>query len=49
MARLPRLFELVFEPLNISITAGINVFGIIRDHLFYLETLCCVYSLESPK
>ena len=42
-------FELVLEFLEFfPITADINIFRIIRDLLFYLENVCCVYSLESP-
>ena len=43
-------FELVVESLDFfSITADIEIFGIIRELLFYFENVCCVYSLESPR
>ena len=43
-------FELVLESREIfSITADINISGIIRDILFHLETVCGMYSLDSTE
>ena len=44
MARLPRLLKLVLESLDFSITADIDIFGIIRELFLFPENVCCVNS-----